>query len=76
MVDLVDINSNDPGGTKYSIKFFLGNKKVVMKYLIKSSNVPDIALIITYSEYYINESRNLAQEKSRTSCFTEVLSPL
>ena len=35
MVDLVDINTNDPDGTKYSIKFFRGNTMMVTKDFLK-----------------------------------------
>ena len=42
MMDLLDINTNDPDNTNYSIKFLRGNTMVLTKQLIKLINVPDI----------------------------------
>ena len=42
MVDLVDINTNDPDSTKYSIEFLRVNTMIVTKKSLKSTNVPDI----------------------------------
>ena len=45
MLDLVDINTNDPDSTKYIIKFLMVNTMMLTKVLLKSSNVPDIVSI-------------------------------
>ena len=63
MVELVDINTNDPDSTNYSIKFLRGNTMLVTKDFLKSRNVPDIGYIPISSEDYINESNNTTQEK-------------
>ena len=42
MVELVDINSNDPGSTKYIIMLLRVNTMVLTKEFLQSSNVPDI----------------------------------
>ena len=42
MVDLVDVNTNDPDSIKYIIKFLRGDTMVVTKELLKSRNVPCI----------------------------------
>ena len=42
MVELVDVNKNNPDSIKYIIKLLRGNKTVVTKDFLKSSNVPDI----------------------------------
>ena len=55
MADLVDINTNYPDRTKYSIKLLKGNTIMVTKDLPKSINVPDIGYIPISSENYINE---------------------
>ena len=68
MVELVAINTNDHRRKKYTIQF-LYEKKVVTKELLKSDNMPDIASIPISSQDYINESKNLTQEKLRISCF-------
>ena len=62
MVDLVDVNTNDPDTIKYIIKFLRLNTMVITKELLKSMNVPDIGSIPISSEDYINESKNLIQE--------------
>ena len=36
MVYMVDINTNDPDSTKYSIKFLRENKMIVTKEFLKS----------------------------------------
>ena len=69
MVDLVDVNKNDPDRIKYIIKFFRGSTMLVTKQFLKSRNVPYIGSIRIYLEEYINESKNTTQEKFRTSCF-------
>ena len=69
MVELLDINNNYPGRTKYSIKFLRGNTKIGTKYFLKSRNVTDIGSIPIPSENYINGSKNLTQEKLVISCF-------
>ena len=66
MVDLVDENKNDPYSIKYIIKLLIVNTMVFTKELLKSRNVSDIGSIPIYSEDYINESNNLAQEKIET----------
>ena len=66
---MVDIKTNDNDSSKYSIKFFRGNKMMVTKEFIKSRNVTDIESIPIYSEDYINKSNNPAQEKSIILCF-------
>ena len=55
MVDLVDINTNDPDINKYRIKLLRINTMMEFRGLLKSSNVTDIGYIIIYSEYYMNE---------------------
>ena len=52
----MDINTNDPNSTIYSIKLLIGNILKVTKDYLKSSNVPDIGSIPISSEDYINES--------------------
>ena len=42
MVELVDINTNDPDIIRYIIEFLIGNDMVVTKEFIKSRNVTDI----------------------------------
>ena len=54
MVELVDLNTNDPDIIKYIIKFLRVNQKLVTKDLLNSSNVPDIVSIPISSEDYIN----------------------
>ena len=54
MVDLVDVNKNDPYSIKYIIKLLIVNTMVFTKELLKSRNVSDIGLIPIYSEDYIN----------------------
>ena len=76
MVDLVDINTNDPDIIKYRIKFSRRNKIIVTKEFLKSRNVPCIGSITIYSEDYINESKNITQEKIESIIFQEVLSHL
>ena len=48
MVELVDINTNDHGRTKYRIKFLIINTIIVTKDFLKSRNVPDIGSIKIY----------------------------
>ena len=62
MVYLVYINTNDPKSTNYIIKLLNRNIRLVTKELLKSRNVPDIVSILIYSEYYISECNNLAQD--------------
>ena len=76
MVYMVDINTKDPDSINYIIWFLRVNTMVVTKEFLKSSNVPDIGYILIFSEYYINESNNLTQEKNKNIMFLEVLSPL
>ena len=76
MVDLVDINTNDPDRSKYSIKLLRGNTIIVTKEFLKSRNVPDIISIPISSEDYINVSNNLTQEKIENIMFPELLSTL
>ena len=64
MVKLVDINTNDPYITKYSIRLFRGNTMIVTKEFPNSRNVPCIGFFPISSEDYINESNNLTQEKN------------
>ena len=59
MVELVDINNNDPDITKYIIELLRGNTMILTNDLIKSRNVPYIGSIPISSEDYINESNNL-----------------
>ena len=49
MVDLVYINTNDTESMNYSIKFLRVNTNVVIKELLKSSNISDIVSILIYS---------------------------
>ena len=76
MMELVDINTNDPMSTNYSIKLLCSNTKVVTKELIKARNSPNIVSIMISLEYYINKPNNLTQEKNENIMFPEVLSPL
>ena len=76
MVELVDVNTNDPDSIKYIIKFLRVNKMVVTEELLKSRNVTAIESIPIYSEDYINESNNLTQENIQNIMFPEVLPPL
>ena len=61
MVELVEVNTNDPYSIKYINKFLRGNKMVVSQEFLKSSNVPDVVPITISSEDYINECNNLTQ---------------
>ena len=65
----MDVNTNDPDNIHYSIKFFIVNTMAVTKEFLKSGNVPDIGSIPIFSEEYINEAKNITQEKIRISCF-------
>ena len=76
MVELVDENSNDPDIKNYMIKFLIGKKMVVTKEFLKSRNVPDVVSMPISSEDYINESKNITQEKIDNTMFPEVLSYL
>ena len=76
IVQLVYINTNDPKSKKYIINLLCGNTKVVIKELLKSSNITDISSILIYYEYYINKSKNLKQGKTQNIVIPEVLSPL
>ena len=55
MVDLVDINNNDPGSTNHIINFLIENTMVVIKEFLKSRNVPDIGSVTIYPEDYITK---------------------
>ena len=68
-MDMVDINTNYPGSTKYSINLFRGITMIVTKDLLKSRNVPGIGFIPISSEGYIKKSNNLTPEKMIISCF-------
>ena len=61
IVYLLDIHTNYPDSTKYSIRLLRGNTMIVTKYFLKSRNVPYIGSIPISSEDYINESKNLTQ---------------
>ena len=63
MAELVDINNNDHESTKCIINFLQVKTKVFTKELLKSRNVRDIASLPIYSHDYINESKNIIQEK-------------
>ena len=52
MVDMGNINNNDPNSVKYSKTFLRVNTITVTKNLLNSSDVPDIASIPISSEYY------------------------
>ena len=55
MVDMVDINNNNPGINKHIINFFIENTMVVIKEFLKSRYVPDIGSVPISSEDYINK---------------------
>ena len=76
MVELVDVNKNDPDITNYIIKFLVLNTMLVTKEFLKSRNVPDIGSITLSSEDYINESNNLTQEQIGNIIFPKFLSHL
>ena len=76
MVELVGINTNYPDSNKYSIYLLIGNTNIVTYEFLKSSNVPDIGSIKFTSKYYINNSKNLTQEKNENILFPEFLSHL
>ena len=61
MLDLVDVNKNDPYSINYIIKFMRGNKMVSTKEFLNSINVPYIGSIPIYSEDYTHESENLTK---------------
>ena len=61
IVELVDVNTNDPDIINDTIKFLILNTMLVTKDFLKSSNVPDIVSIPIPSEDYINESNDLTQ---------------
>ena len=69
MVDLVDINTNDPDSIKDIIKFLGWNKIIIAKDFLKSSNVTDIGSIPISSEDYINWSNNITQEQIENIMF-------
>ena len=52
-MDLLDVNTYYPNIIRYTIKLFRGNKMVVTKKFLKSSNVTDIESIPISSEDYI-----------------------
>ena len=45
MVELLDVNTNDPDSILNIIKFLRGNQMVVTNDFLNSSNVPDIRSI-------------------------------
>ena len=49
---------------------------LVTKKLLILSNVPDIGSIPIFSEYYINESKNLIKEQIDNIMFPEVIPTL
>ena len=63
MVDLVDINTNNPDIITQSIKLLRVNTMIVTKALLNSKNVPYIGSIPISSEDYITESNNTTQEQ-------------
>ena len=69
MVDMADINTNDPNSIKYRIMFLIGNIIIVTKEFLNSRNMTDLGSIPITSEGYINESKNSTQEKLIISCF-------
>ena len=73
MVELEDVNTNDPDYIKYSIMSLIENTIVLTQDLLGSRNVPDIVSIPISSEDNINESNNLKQEKIENIMFPEVL---
>ena len=75
MVDMVDVNKNDPDIIKYIIKFLRGNTMVVTNKFLKWKKVPDVGSIKFSSKDYINESNNLTKEKNKNIMFPWVLSP-
>ena len=76
MVELVDINTNDPDIINYSIKLFRLNKMTVTKDILMSRNVTYIVYIPIFSEGYIRKSNNSTQEKNESIMFSEVILPL
>ena len=68
LVELVDVNTNNPDSIQYRIMLLRGNARIFTKDFLKSRDVPDIGSIPISSEDYINESKNITQEKWRTSC--------
>ena len=72
----MDIDTNDPDSSKYSIKLLITNIMIVTKYFLKSRKFPDIGYIPISLEYYINESKNITQEQIKNIMFPEVISPL
>ena len=76
MVNMVDVNTNNPDSINYSIKLLRVNAMLVTKDFLKSSNATDIGSIPISSEDYIKESNNLTQEQIENIMFLEVLSPL
>ena len=65
MVELVDVNTNEPDSIKYIIKFLIVITMVVTKEFLESGNVSNIGSITIYSENYINESNNITRENLR-----------
>ena len=63
MVELEDVNTNDPDYIKYSIMSLIENTIVLTQDFLGSRNVPDIVSIPISSEGNINESKNLKQEQ-------------
>ena len=61
MVELVDINTNDPDRNKCSIKFLIGDTMIITKEFLKSRNVPVIESISISAEDYMNKSKNLTR---------------
>ena len=69
---MVYINTSNPDGTNYSIKFLRGNTIVVTKEFLNSINVTEYGSISISLEYYINKSYNLTKEQIYPIMFPEV----
>ena len=72
----MDIITDDPDITNYSINFLRENTMKVTREFLTSSNVPDIGLI-TISQRIISTNKIISHKnKFENIMFSEVLSPL
>ena len=69
ILDLADLNTNNPDRIKYINKFLRVNTIIITKDLLKSRNVPDIGKIPISSEDYITKSNNLTREQIENIMF-------
>ena len=76
MVELVDVNKNDPDSIKYIIKFLRVNTIVVTKKFLNSRNVPDIGSIPIFVSGIYKRIKEFHTRKNDNIMFPEVPLPL